>query len=156
MGCIDTDKLSTVAALMKLAINKQKIDFDKTIIHHDEVVDLVPSNLELSEVALFLVNVTFRENKMKYWVEQLRERYDYILIDCQPSLEMITINALACADKVVIPVQAQYLAAKDTGSLLRTIHNVKDEINPSLDIESILLTMVDQRTTLSTEIKYAL
>lgn len=156
MGYDENDFDKTISTLMKSSISKQPLDFENTILHHKENVDLIPSNLELSEVALSLVNVTFRENKMKHWVEQLREQYDYILIDCQPSLEMMPINALACADKVIIPVQAQFLAAKDTSSLLRTIHNVKDEINPSLDIESILLTMVDKRTTLSAEIRYAI
>ena len=93
-----------------------------------------------------MVNVMSRELVMRSYIEQVKERYDYILIDCMPSLGMITINAFACADSILIPVQAAYLPVKGLEQLIKTIGKVKRQINPKLSIEGILLTMVDSRT----------
>lgn len=84
-------------------------------------------------------------------MKDIKDKYDYILIDCQPSLGMITLNALATADKVIIPVQTQYLAAKSMGQLMQTVSKIKRQINPNLNIGGILLTLVDERTNLSKE-----
>jgi chromosome partitioning protein len=96
-----------------------------------------------------LVNAMSREYTMKNCLQDLKKDYDYILIDCMPSLGMITINALACADKVIIPVQSQFLAAKGMSQLLRTVTKVRKQINPNLKVDGVLLTLVDSRTNLS-------
>ena len=93
-----------------------------------------------------------RELILKALTEQLRRFYDYILIDCMPSLGMMTINALACADSVLIPVQAAYLPVKGLQQLIKTISRVRKQLNPSLNIEGILLTMVDNRTNYARDI----
>ena len=103
-------------------------------------------NIELSAIEVSLVNVMSRELILRTLVEQFRKFYDFIIIDCMPSLGMMTINALACADSVLIPVQAAYLPVKGLQQLIKTISRVKKQLNPKLKIEGILLTMVDNRT----------
>ena len=93
---------------------------------------------------------------MRSLVERLREFYDFIIIDCMPSLGMITINALACSDKIIIPVQGEYLAAKGMGHLLKTVTRVQKQINPNLKIGGVLLTLVDKRTNLSKDVRNTL
>ena len=93
-----------------------------------------------------------RETVLRSYIEIVRESYDYILIDCMPSLGMITINALACADSILIPVQAAYLPVKGLQQLIKTVGKVKRQINPKLEIEGILLTMVDSRTNYAKDI----
>lgn len=116
------------------------------ILPHAEGVDLLPANIALSGMEVSLVNAMSRETILKQYLEPVRKNYDYILIDCMPSLGMLTINALAAADSVLIPVQAQYLPAKGMEQLLQTIGKVRRQINPSLQIDGILLEMVDNRT----------
>lgn len=153
-GFFEQDKLSlTLADLMKQSINDEKIKAKETILHNKENVDLLPSNLDLSAMEMSLVNAMSREYTMKNCLAGLKKDYDYILIDCMPSLGMITINALTSADKVIIPVQSQYLAARGMTQLLKTINRVKRQINPDLKVEGILLTLVDKRTNLSKEVK---
>ena len=117
-----------------------------------EGADLIPSNITLSGTESALSNCLSRESVLKRTIEPLKKKYDYILIDCMPSLGMLTINALAAADEVLIPVQAQYLPAKGLEQLLGTVNKVKKQINPKLHIEGILLTMVDGRTNLAKDI----
>ena len=93
-----------------------------------------------------------RETILKQYLDTVKDRYDYVLLDCMPSLGMLTINALAASDSVLIPVQAQYLSAKGLEQLLQTVSKVRRQINPSLKIEGILLTMVDLRTNYAKEI----
>ena len=119
------------------------------ILSHEEKVDLVPSNLELSALEMSLVTAMSRESVMKNYLSQVKDSYDYVLIDCMPSLGMITLNALTAADSVIIPVQAQYLPAKGMTQLLSTIAKVKKHTNPNLAIDGILLTLVDGRTNLA-------
>ncbi len=119
------------------------------MLHHEEKVDLVPANLELSAMEMSLVTAMSRESIMKNYLSQVKDSYDYIIIDCMPSLGMITLNALTAADSVVIPVQAQYLPAKGMTQLLTTISKVKKHTNPNLQIDGILLTLVDGRTNLA-------
>ena len=121
-------------------------------VKHDEGVDLMPGNIELSGLEVSLVNVMSRELVLRTYIEQQKERYDYILIDCMPSLGMITINAFASADSILIPVQAAYLPVKGLEQLIKTIGKVKRQINPKLEIEGILLTMVDNRTNYAKDI----
>ena len=135
-------------------VNDEKLNIEKTILYHKEGVDLIPANIELSAIEVSLVNAMSRELILKSMVDRLREFYDYIIIDCMPSLGMMTINALACADSVLIPVQAAYLPVKGLQQLIKTIGRVKKQLNPKLKIEGILLTMVDNRTNYANQVKY--
>ena len=136
----------TLASIMGAMINEEEITEEIGIIHHDEGIDFLPGNIELSGLEVSLVNVMSRETLLRGYIEMLRSKYDYILIDCMSSLGMVTINALAASDSVVIPVQAAYLPVKGLQQLIRTIFKVKRQLNRRLEIEGILLTMVDMRT----------
>ena len=115
-------------------------------------VSLMPANIELSGMEVALVNAMSRETVMRQYLNTVKRDYDYVLIDCMPSLGMLTVNALAAADSVLIPVQAQYLSAKGLEQLLQTVSKVRRQINPKLKIEGILLTMVNSRTNFGKEI----
>ena len=153
LGFTEPDKLEeTLATVMANIINDVEMEDDYGILRHEEGIDLMPGNIELSGLEVSLVNVMSRELVMRSYIEQVKERYDYILIDCMPSLGMITINAFACADSILIPVQAAYLPVKGLEQLIKTIGKVKRQINPKLSIEGILLTMVDCRTNYAKDI----
>ena len=157
MGYYNQDELqNTIATLMSATIQDKEIDVENTILHHKEGIDLIPSNLDLSALEMSLVNAMSREFTLKNSITNIKNNYDYILIDCMPSLGMITINALACSDKVIIPVQGEYLAVKGMGHLLKTISKVHKQINPNLKIGGVLLTLVDKRTNLSKEVRETL
>ena len=147
------DRISpTLSDLMKKIVSDQSIESGEGILHHPEGVDLVPANIELAGMEVSLVNVMSRESVLKQYLDSVKKEYDFILLDCMPSLGMLTINALAAADNVIIPVQAQYLPAKGLEQLLQTVNKVKRQINPRLRIEGILLTMVDSRTNYAKDI----
>ena len=147
MGWQQPDELpTTISTLMQKAMNDQCIPPGEGILHHAEGVDLIPANIELAGLEVALVNTMSREKVMKQVLENAKREYDYILIDCTPSLGMLTVNALAAADSALIPVQAQYLSAKGLEQLLQTVQKVRRQINPKLKIEGILLTMTDSRT----------
>lgn len=147
------DRISpTLSDLMKKIVSDQSIESGEGILHHPEGVDLVPANIELAGMEVSLVNVMSRESVLKQYLDSVKKEYDFILLDCMPSLGMLTINALAAADNVIIPVQAQYLPAKGLEQLLQTVNKVKRQINPKLRIEGILLTMVDSRTNYAKDI----
>lgn len=153
LGFKEPDKLEiTLANVLANIINDEEMDTDYGILKHEEGIDLIPGNIELSGLEVSLVNVMSREVVLRSYVEMVKERYDYILIDCMPSLGMITINAFACADSILIPVQAAYLPVKGLEQLIKTIGKVKRQINPKLEIEGILLTMVDSRTNYARDI----
>lgn len=153
-GFYEQDKIpTTLANLMEQSINDEKIEVDKAILHHNENIDLIPANLDLSAMEMSLINAMSREYTLKNCLSEVKNNYDYIIVDCMPSLGMLTVNVLACADSVIIPVQSQYLAAKGMTHLLKTISKVKRQINPELKIEGVLLTLVDKRTNLSKEVK---
>lgn len=153
MGIHDPDNIPvTLSTLMERSIRDEDINSSESILKHDEGVDLIPSNLELSSMEVSLVNAMSREYTLKNCISDLKNKYDYVLIDCMPSLGMITINALACADKVIIPVQSEFLAAKGMSHLMNTVIKVRKQINPELKVGGILLTMVDGRTNLSKDI----
>lgn len=149
MGYYDTDNLLTIADIMNKSMSDEEINMKDVILNHEEKIDLIPSNLDLSALEMTLVNAMSREYTLRNSIKAIKDQYDYILIDCMPSLGMITINALACADKVIIPVQTQFLAARNMGQLLMTVSKVKRQINPQLSVEGILLTLVDERTNFS-------
>ena len=153
LGFKEPDKLEiTLANVLANIINDEEMDTDYGILKHEEGIDLMPGNIELSGLEVSLVNVMRREVVLRSYVEMVKDRYDYILIDCMPSLGMITINAFACADSILIPVQAAYLPVKGLEQLIKTIGKVKRQINPKLEIEGILLTMVDSRTNYARDI----
>ena len=141
LGYVEPDDLGTTLATIMLAvINEEEIKPEDGILHHEENVDLLPANIELSALEVTLGNVMSREMIMKDYIEMMRERYDYILIDCMPSLGMMTINALVASDAVLIPVQAAYLPVKGLQQLIKTISMVKKRLNRKLQIMGILLT----------------
>ena len=142
----------TLATVLGKIINDEAIDPQEGILHHEEGIDLMPSNIELSGLEVSLVNVMSREMVLKEYLRMIKDDYEYALIDCTPSLGMVTINAFAAADSVLIPVQAAYLPAKGLEQLIKTIRKVKRQINPHLEIEGILMTMVDGRTNYAKEI----
>ena len=115
-------------------------------------LELVPSDKNLVGAAVELVSMENREYRLKESIERLRERYAYILIDCPPSLDLLTVNALAASDSVLVPIQCEYLALEGVSELLDTLMRLRRTINPSLAIEGILLTMYDDRTTLSKQV----
>lgn len=157
LGWRDNDNLSiTLANKILDFIQDNNNTPDDVILHHAEGVDLIPANVELSALELSLVNAMSREVAMKGYLKSIKDNYDYILIDCMPSLSMITVNALAAADSVIIPVQAQYLSAKGMTQLIQTIHKVKRQINPQLKIDGVLLTLVDGRTNFAKSTKDAI
>ena len=142
----------TLSTVMQNIIDDKTLDASQGIIHHREGVDLLPSNIELSGFEVRLINAMSRERVLKTYVNEVKKNYDYVLIDCMPSLGMITINALAAADSVIIPTQPHYLSAKGLELLLRSVSMVKRQINPKLRIDGILMTMVMPRTNISKEI----
>ncbi len=146
----------TIASVMQEIIEEGTVSPDFGIIHNKEGVDLLPSNIELSGMETGLVNVMSREFILKEYIRQIGDRYDYILIDCMPSLGMLTINALVAADSVIIPCQPNYLSTKGISLLLKSITKVRRTINPALKIDGILLTMVDNRTKNAKEISSSL
>ncbi|WMJ22867.1 ParA family protein [Paludicola sp. MB14-C6] len=147
LGWPDQENLSvTLQTQMKKVIYDEPIDPNAGILHHTEGVDLIPSNIELSEMEMTLVTAMNREHTLATYVNEIKGNYDYVLIDCMPSLGMTTINALVAADSVIIPVQAQYLSAKGMTQLVKTINKVKRQIKPNLKIDGVLLTLADMRT----------
>ncbi len=112
---------------------------------HSQGMDFIPSSIELADIENILINTMSRENVLKKFLNYIKADYDIIIIDCMPSLNFITINALVAADKILIPLQPQYFSAKGLEMLLSTIANVRENINPGLQIEGALITMYDNR-----------
>lgn len=153
LGNLKPDDLPvTLTDLMAKIMQDQPPLPKEGILSHEEGMDLVPANITLSGLEVSLVNAMSRETILKQYLETVKGQYDYILLDCMPSLGMLTVNALAASDQVLIPVQANYLSAKGLEQLLQTVNKVKRQINPKLRIEGILLTMVDSRTNYAKEI----
>lgn len=153
LGYPQPDKLEiTLATVMDRVLNEEDFDLSAGILHHEEGVDLMPANIELSGVETSLIGIMSSETVLKEYVDMIRDRYDYILIDCSPNLGQLTLNALVAADEVIIPVQAAYLPIKGLEQLLKTISRVKRKMNPALHIMGILITMVDYRTVYANEI----
>lgn len=150
LGWADGDGLSvTLSTQMGKIIRDEPFDCHEGILHHDEGVDLIPANLELSGMEMTLVNAMSREFTLKNYLGGLKQDYDYVLIDCTPSLGMMTINALAAADSVIVPVQAHYLSLKGMTQLMKTVGQIQRQINPRLKVEGILLTLADMRTNIA-------
>lgn len=153
LGNPQPDRLPvTLATALGKMMTEEALDPKGGILRHDEGVDIMPASIELSGLEVSLVNAMSREKVLKQYLDGVKREYDYVLLDCMPSLGMLTVNALAAADSVLIPVQAQYLPAKGLEQLLQTINKVRRQINPKLKIDGILLTMVDSRTNYAKEI----
>lgn len=154
LGFYEADGLDeTLSDLVYKEINDEitSEDIQNTILHNPEGMDLLPSNIDLAGAEATLFNTMSRDRVVRNVLEHFKDNYDYIIIDCQPALGMLTINALTAADKVIIPVSAQPLPAKGMTQLLNTIGNVNKHTNPSLEIEGVLITMADFRTNLTKE-----
>lgn len=153
LGNPQPDKLPvTLSDIMGKVLMDEPILPGEGILHHPEGIDLMPADIQLSGMEVSLVNAMSRETILRQYLDSIRNQYSHILIDCQPSLGMLTVNALAAANRVLIPVQAEYLPAKGLEQLLSTISKVRRQINPKLQIDGILLTMVNSRTNFAKEI----
>ena len=153
LGIGSPDELEiSLATVMAGVIEDKPLPPEAGILHHREGVDLLPANIELSGLEMSLFSVMSREFVLRNCIESLRPRYDYILIDCMPSLGIMTVNALVAADSVIIPSQPSFLSAKGLDLLLHTVAKVRRSINPRLKIDGVLLTMVDSRTNNDREI----
>lgn len=147
LGYKEPDKIEiTLAKIMERVLNEEEFDLTDGILHNDEGVDLLPANIQLAGVETSLIGIMSSETVLQEYIEFIKDRYDYIIVDCSPNLGQLTLNALTSADYVIIPVQAAYLALKGLEQLLKTISRVKKKMNPGLEIMGILLTMVDYRT----------
>jgi chromosome partitioning protein len=150
LGWPDSDSLPmTLADIMEKTILDEDFERRGATLRHDEGVDLIPSSIALSGTEMNLVTAMSREFTLRNYLNTIKQEYDYVIIDCPPSLSMLTINALAAADSVIVPVQAQYLPAKGMTQLIRTIGKVKKQINPALKVDGVLLTLADMRTNLA-------
>lgn len=135
LGWTDSDSLPiTLETQMKKILQDELFVYNEGILHHEEGVDIIPTNIELSGMEISLVNAMSREQTLKLYLSDLKKDYDYILIDCMPSLGMLTINALAAADSVIVPVQAHYLPLKGVTQLMKTIGKVQRQLNPKADL----------------------
>ena len=150
LGYQHPDQLEeTLSTVLGKVIEDKPLLPGEGIIHHEEGVDLLPANIDLAAMEVTLVNIMSRETLLREYLNTIRDQYDIILLDCCPSLGMLTINALSAADEVLIPMQAHFLSLKGMEQLMGTIGRVKRQINPTLTISGILITMADMRTTYS-------
>ena len=154
LGYTEPDSMEeTLASALEKVVNEEI--FDKRnygILHHAEGFDLMPCNIELAGLEVSLVNSWSREMVLAKYIFPLRRYYDYVILDCMPSLSLMTLNAFAAADRVIIPVQAAYLSLKGLEQLIKTIGKTKKSLNRKIGIDGILITMLDERTRYSREI----
>lgn len=152
LGIGDADaQTDTLASVMVREMNREQYDVRSCIRHHAEGVDYLPANIELASVDVSMINTMSREYILSGVIAQIRDEYDFILIDCMPSLGMLTVNALAAADSILIPVETKFLPIKGLQQLFQTISSVRYRINPNLEIEGVLFTMFNG-TNLSEQI----
>ena len=155
LGCYDMESGNgTLSTMMDDVINDRPIT--NAVRHHEEGVDYIPSDIELSDMEVRLVNVMAHERVLEQALEPLQDKYDYCLIDCMPSLGILTVSSLVASDRVLVPVQAQHFAMKGLISLVKSIQQVRRRINPRLELDGIVITMVDRRTNLSRDVSAAL
>ncbi len=155
LGVQNPDELTHTlnTAMQAIIHDDESYDYNSPIMHHDEGVDFIPANIELAGLEVALISVMSREYMFSLLLEKYSNQYDYIIIDCMPSLGMITLNSLVASDEVIIPTQAHFLSAKGLEMLLSTISMVKKRLNPKLAIKGILVTMVQARSTYQKEMK---
>ena len=135
----------TVSNVLHKAVQEEKIDPAEGILTTPEGIDLMPSNIQLSGYEISLINEYGREVMLKQYIDAVRLNYDYILIDCAPSLSVLTVNALVAADSVLIPTQPQYFSTAGLQMFYETISRIRKKLNPSLSIEGVLVTMMNNR-----------
>lgn len=129
-----------------------RVDIDAAIVPANDGYDLIPANGDLAGAQVELIDEIGRELRLRTALEKIKNRYDYVLIDCPPSLNLLTVNALVAADAVMIPMQCEYFALEGLTALVNTIRKVRETLNPKLKIEGLLRTMFDRRNTLSNEV----
>jgi len=152
-GVSEPEKLPvTLTTIMSSIINETDYDPASGTIHHSDGIDLLPSNSTLAGLEISLAGLIGRETVLRQHIDSIKAQYDYIVVDCAPSLDLLTVNALAAADSIIIPVIPKYLDAKGLELLLKRIAQVKRQINPSLIISGILLTMVDRKAIFTRDI----
>ena len=160
---IDADPQANASSGLGVDIQQVECSLYECIIDHADVrdaiyttdidgLDIIPSHIDLVGAEIEMLNLENRENVLKKLLDPLREEYDYILIDCAPSLGLITVNALTAADSVIIPVQCEYFALEGISKQLNTIRIIQSKLNPKLEIEGFLLTMYDSRLRLANQI----
>ena len=160
---VDADPQANASSGLGVNIQEVECSLYECIIDHADVreaiyttdidgLDIIPSHIDLVGAEIEMLNLENRERVLKNMLDPLREEYDYILIDCAPSLGLITVNALTAADSVIIPVQCEYFALEGISKLLNTIRIIKSKLNPKLEIEGFLLTMYDSRLRLANQI----
>ena len=123
--------------------------FAQTLLHTEEGYDLIPGNIDLTAVEIQLMDMQQRESRLKNALFPVRQQYDYIIIDCPPSLSLLTLNALAASDGIIVPMQCEYFALEGLSSLINTINALKQKLNPQLEIDGIIRTMFDVRNNLA-------
>lgn len=146
------DDSFTLCDVIQGIMDKEPVSMTGSMLHSNEGVDLIPASINLAGYETRMVNMKGRERFLKTCIDTVKDNYDYVLIDCKPSLELLTINALAAADKALIPMQPHYYATQGLQDLLRSIQKTKRNINPKLQIEGIVFTMVMGRTVISREV----
>ena len=160
---VDADPQANASSGLGVDIKEIDCSLYECIIDHADVrdaiyttdingLDIIPSHIDLVGAEIEMLNLKNRERVIKNMLDKIRDEYDYILIDCSPSLGLITVNALTAADSVIIPVQCEYFALEGITKLLNTIKIIKSKLNPSLEIEGFLLTMYDSRLRLANQI----
>ena len=142
----------TLKNMMENIIMGIEFDPKEAILHHKEGVDVVPSNKLLTGMDMSLITVDDREKVLKEYLEMMADDYDFIIIDCPPSLNMLTINSMTTADSVLVPIQCEYYALEGLSQLIHTINLVKERLNPNLNIDGVVFTMYDSRTNLSMQV----
>ncbi|WP_288220346.1 ParA family protein [uncultured Adlercreutzia sp.] len=154
LGWSEPDALEvTLANHLNAVIEGEGLEPREGILSHKEGVDLMPANIELAGMEMPILMAMSREQLMNVWLTPLKADYDFILIDCAPTLGIIPVNALVAADSVLVPVSAEYLPASAMTALLKTIGRVRRQINPSLTVEGILITLSDSRNNLAREVE---
>lgn len=146
------EQATTISTLLYKTTKEQALEPSEGILRHPEGVDLIPASIQLSGYKASLLGEFGRESVLRQYIDSVRPLYDYILIDCQPSLNILTVNALAAADSVLIPTQPQYFSTAGLQMLFQTIHRVQRKLNPELRIEGVLVTMMDRRPLFSRDL----
>ncbi len=149
LGWREDELSATLATLLANQLERRPCDPREAILHHTEGIDLLPASIALSGLELRMVNAMSREAMLRRLLEPLKVEYDFVILDCPPTLGMITVNALAAADGVIVPVQPEFLSVVGMTQLFETVAQVKQEINPGLQVEGVLITLANMRTTLA-------
>ena len=153
LGFVEPDDIGiTLASVMMEIINEEDLKPKEGILHHMEDVDLLPANIELSALEITMGTVMSREVILKEYIEMMRAYYDYILIDCPPSLNTLTVNAMVASSTVLVPIQCEYYALEGISQLIHTIDLVQQRLNSKLQIDGVVFTMYDARTNLSSDV----